>query len=289
MASKYLLFALFISNTILCFIWIASIVFISKTIKYTISEPFKEEIAEDKYNYFFSNDSIVSQKIILNFNLVNKRKIFNRIIDKKCINYQNEIMSNNKTLNDIFNFNTNFIHFISIGLVVMLSINFILIIMYFLIILFSIIIPSSCFCIFITLLFWRNKILAIYIPIFICIIISGLLIILFIKYLKSDIKDYLYFLKCPNVNKEGFEKFLYAENLKRNLVISLILNIIFLIFNQITILIYAKYNKIIQEEKENQEREREREEKDNIYFSYDLNLGDLSCLICLLQLIRAFH
>ena len=147
--------------------------------------------------------------------------------EKDCLEIKDNIINNNKTLNQIFDTKIKTIHNISIGLLVVAVVNLCPL----LIILSTVDLHGSCdFCLICCLPF---------IPIILCSICFSLIvdlilfIIIIIYYFKGDTRRYNDFLNCSFVSKAGFDKYKDLEKIKTDFIVFMIINILYMIFNSL--------------------------------------------------------
>ena len=142
----------------------------------------------------------------------------------KCQMYQNTIMDPNvKKLSDVFNLGIEVIHDKINSLIIVAIMSFVFLIFYFICLVFSM----------------KTQSLTLICLSFIIIIasmgfaISNLILLykLITTYYYSDMNQFIEFLQCKNVIKEGFSKYLYVEDLHKNIATFIIYSIIQIIWN----------------------------------------------------------
>ena len=214
----------------------------------SLGNPFKLEKPYDKKNYFKSTEThsqfiLVNQceckDVILNHSCTEKQILSgcinitpNKNIEKKSLQYlmvqnecymiQYEIMKENKKLEQIFILKTEKIHDYALSLLIVIFIDFILTIILMIICTYFpfLLRIQNMIYILCTLggIFYGLNFLNLYLFFLFCV-----------TYFNDDTKDYLDFLKCNNVNKNGFRKYSFIENLKFHFNIFMVINILYLI------------------------------------------------------------
>ena len=209
-------------------------------------------IRSDTSKNYFNEQLTQEEKNIFFYNTETNPLIKQSEIGIKCQMYQNIIMDEKITkLGDVFNLNIEIIHgkttsFIIIWIVLFLFSAF----------------NSCCFVFALSI---QNKTI-----LYICltsilisyftsyIVIFILLYKLILAFYYSDMNQFVQFLKCRNVVKEGFIKYLYMENLQYYLVLFIICVIIDTGFN------FSNYvNNITEKRSERNNNENELENIEN--------------------------
>ena len=194
-----------LSITILLFISIFHI------LSYTKADLSQERFSKgEKDNFFYTKDS----NPLINF----------YDIGFKCEMYQNAIM-NPKTekLGDIFKLNIKLINEKINSLLIVVILSFVFLVFYLVCLAISISKKSlsfvclSCIMIIVSVGFSVANFILLYKVI--------------MDFYNSDMNQFMEFLKCKNVNREGFIKYLYVEDLHKNIATFIIYSIIQIIWN----------------------------------------------------------
>ena len=142
----------------------------------------------------------------------------------KCEMYQNAIMNPKVSkLGEVFNLNIELIHDQIGRLLIVVVLSFVFLVFYIICFLIAIKKKSvtlgclSCLMILASVSF--------------AVAIFVLLYKLIIIFYKSDMKQFIEFLKCKNVNRAGFANYLYAEKLYDHFIMFVITSIIHIFFN----------------------------------------------------------
>ena len=245
-----------VRNLIYLAISIVNLVFICRIFVETKNNPFDSEQEEDKIFYFndnfnsnlplsstlkqckcgqnILNDFCTEEQILsgctdISFSeKINNQKFLRFLMSEKdCLEIKDNIINNNKTLNQIFDTKIKTIHNISIGLLVVAVVNLCPL----LIILSTVDLNGLCdFCFICCIPF---------LPIILCSICFSLIvdlilfIIITVDYFQGDTKRYNDFLNCSFVSKDGFDKYKDLEKLKTDFIVFMIINILYMIFNSL--------------------------------------------------------
>ena len=187
---------------------ISALVYLCKIRSDTFVDSFQQPFEDGKKEkLFYSNDSLINSVVCL-----------------KCELYQNTIMNPKVTkLGDFFELNIEKIH----SRANILLLLFILMIVFLFLAFFSLFLYSKtrslwfiCLSCLVTL---GNLFLMV------CNFIFSILLLL--AYYNGDTHRFVEFLSCKNVNREEFSNYLFAEKLKKDFTIFVILNIINLTMN----------------------------------------------------------
>lgn len=142
----------------------------------------------------------------------------------KCQMYQNTIMEPSVTkLGDVFNLDIEIIHDKINSLIIIAIISFVFLIFYFVCLVISMktqsltLICLSCIMIIASLGFAIANFVLLY--------------KLIVTYYYSDMNQFIEFLQCKNVIREGFSKYLFAENLHKHIATFIIYSIIQIVWN----------------------------------------------------------
>ena len=183
-------------------------------------------------NDFCTEEQILSGCVDTLSQNLDKQKFLRFLLEEsKCINYENQIKEGSKKLNEVFNLNIPGIHSMLNGLLYLIIISLALL---------GALIFLSCGAGLGTLC-CGDKALLILVPFAPLILIAFigaaiasvvLFIILIVRYYNGDVRLYVEFLDCRNVNRNKFsDKFKDIEDLKSNFSVFMTLYIIYLILN----------------------------------------------------------
>ena len=145
-------------------------------------------------------------------------------IGVKCQMYQNTIMDPNVTkLGDVFKLDIDIIHDKINSLIIIAIMSFVFLIFYFICLVISMktrsltLICLSCIMVIASLGFAIANLILLY--------------KLIVTYYYSDMNQFIEFLQCKNVIREGFNKYLFVENLHKHVATFIIYSIIQIVWN----------------------------------------------------------
>ena len=145
-------------------------------------------------------------------------------ISIKCEMYQNSIMSPKVSkLGEVFDLNIELIHEKIGRLLILVGLSFIFLVFYFICYIISIRRRSTSFACL--------SCIMILVSISFAVAMFVLLYKLIVIFYKSDMKNFIEFMKCKNVNRAGFGNYLYAEDLYEHFIWFVITNFIHIFLN----------------------------------------------------------
>ena len=142
----------------------------------------------------------------------------------KCQMYQDAIMNPKVTkMSDVFNLNIGLIHDKAGSLLIVIILCLVFLVFFFVCAVISVKIKSlSLICLSLILVLAS-----------VGFNIANFVLLYKVTkiFYSSDMNQFIEFLKCQNVNRDGFSKYLYAEDLYKHFNIFVILNIIYILWN----------------------------------------------------------
>ena len=201
--------------------YIKSIISIALTILVFISI---FQILSDTKNDLFQQPFSPGEKDIMFYTPKTNPLINYFDISIKCEMYQNTTM-NPKVIRmgDVFNLNIKLIHDKMTSLLIVVILSFVFLVFYFICMIISVksqslsLVCLSCIMIIASVCFSIANFVLLYRVIMV--------------FYKSDMNQFMEFLKCKNVNRDAFSKYLYAENLYNHFTKFVIVSIIHILWN----------------------------------------------------------